>query len=113
MAPLYPGLILIKALKNKNMNTTVPTTSKLFKTAASAGKIMMLVFGFLLVFGNKAKAQASIPATQTSNIVISGVTGTTATLNWTPGSGAKRDVFVFQGSTFTAPSLPTGVGGVN
>ncbi|MES2371327.1 MAG: gliding motility-associated C-terminal domain-containing protein [Bacteroidota bacterium] len=44
----------------------------------------------------------AIPATQASSVTVTSITGTTATLSWTAGTGPRRAVFVNLTSTGTA-----------
>ncbi len=50
-----------------------------------------------LLFENAA-GSSSAPTTAASNITASGISGTSATINWTNGDGARRLVLVKQGS---------------
>ncbi len=97
------------------MNTLVPTSSKLFKTAASAGKIMMLVFGFLLVFGSNVYATAPVaPTISATNVSFTAITTTTVLAgghyfvdrrNSWKGVQYKQGCICFQGVNATANAL--------
>lgn len=49
-------------------------------------------------------APCTAPTTQASAIVISSITGTTASINWTNGNGGGRVVYINTSNSFTAPT---------